>query len=73
MKRRTFAAAVAALSLVVMGLAARDVRSVGDGPLLPHDVHFRYYEELRPALRVTDPVRALCGAEHAEKARTGRN
>lgn len=73
MKRRAFAAAVAALSVIAMGLAARDVRSVGNGSPLPHDVHFRYYEELRPALLIADPVRALCGAQHVEQTRTGRD
>lgn len=72
MKRTFLAATVAAVSVIIMGLAARDVRSVGNGLPLPHDVHFRYYEELRPALLRTGSSRALCGADH-EEMRTGRD
>lgn len=63
MTKALMLAAVVAVSAIAMGLAARDGRSIDHGERVPYDAHFRYYEEIRPALvRETNAASALCEA-----------
>ena len=69
MKRTALAIALAAIALTASGLAARDVRSISPSEAMPHEVHFGYYEQIRPVLIGT--VRMLCVAEPVADARDG--
>ena len=69
MKRTALAIALAAIALTASGLAARDVRSIIPSEPMPHEVHFGYYEQIRPVLVGTDAVRMLCIAEPVADAR----
>lgn len=72
MKRIALAVALAAIALTASGLAARDARSISPSEAMPHEVHFGYYEQIRPVLIGTDAMRMLCIAEPVADARDAR-